>query len=384
MVYNEAMKFNWNERVHENVLSYTIAGSLIVLLWFLFNSWGPISAFLGKILRAALPFAIGLILMLILKPLRDIAEKQWMRDLEWKQTTKRKAAVAISVIIFIAVITSFFMVLVPQIIDSVQALFASMEIYLDRLGELLDQFKISAESSGIINSIYQTLEDSVRVWVSNANRLLSRLVSNSVSFVGRIGDFFVAFIITIYLLVDEERFSRQIKKLVYSILPVSVADSFYEVSSLSVKMFNSFVYGKALDSLIIGIICAICTGLMKMPYAVLISFVIGITNMIPVFGPFIGAIPCIFILLIISPYKALEFSIFVLILQQIDGNIIGPRILGDSLGLPALWIMFAIIIGGATFGIVGMFLGVPIFSVIYYLVSNRVNQALREKRIHIE
>ena len=149
-------------------------------------------------------------------------------------------------------------------------------------------------------------------------------------------------------------------------------------------MFNSFVYGKALDSLIIGIICAICTGLMKMPYAVLISFVIGITNMIPVFGPFIGAIPCIFILLIISPYKALEFSIFVLILQQIDGNIIGPRILGDSLGLPALWIMFAIIIGGATFGIVGMFLGVPIFSVIYYLVSNRVNQALREKRIHIE
>ena len=187
MVYNDAMKFNWNERVHENVLSYTIAGSLIVLLWFLFNSWGPISAFLGKILRAALPFAIGLILMLILKPLRDIAEKQWMRDLEWKQTTKRKAAVAISVIIFIAVITSFFMVLVPQIIDSVQALFASMEIYLDRLGELLDQFKISAESSGIINSIYQTLEDSVRVWVSNANRLLSRLVSNSVSFVGRIG-----------------------------------------------------------------------------------------------------------------------------------------------------------------------------------------------------
>ena len=122
------MKFNWNERVHENVLSYTIAGSLIVLLWFLFNSWGPISSFLGRILRATLPFAIGLILMLILKPLRDVVEKQWLNDLDWKQSRKRKIAVAISAVVFIAVITSFFMVLVPQIIDSVQALFASMEI----------------------------------------------------------------------------------------------------------------------------------------------------------------------------------------------------------------------------------------------------------------
>ena len=120
-------------------------------------------------------------------------------------------------------------------------------------------------------------------------------------------------------------------------------------------MFNSFIFGKALDSLIIGVICWVGTAILKIPYSTLISFVIGITNMIPVFGPFIGAIPCIFILIFINPISAIEFSIFVLALQQVDGNIIGPKILGGSLGLPALWVMFAIIVGGGLFGVIGMF-----------------------------
>jgi predicted PurR-regulated permease PerM len=148
-------------------------------------------------------------------------------------------------------------------------------------------------------------------------------------------------------------------------------------------MLDSFIFGKALDSLIIGVTCGLCCGLMKIPYTPLIAFVIGITNMIPIFGPFIGAVPCVFILLIISPTKALEFIIFILILQQVDGNILGPYILGDSLGLPPVWVMFAIIVGGALWGVLGMFLGVPLFSVIYVLIKELINKRLSEKRIKV-
>jgi predicted PurR-regulated permease PerM len=156
------------------------------------------------------------------------------------------------------------------------------------------------------------------------------------------------------------------------------------VLNLTGRMFNRFIFGKALDSLIIGILCYVIVSLMGLPYTALIAVVIGFTNMIPVFGPFLGAIPCIFILFIINPLQALEFTVFILILQQIDGNIIGPYILGDSLGLPNVWVIFAIIAGGALFGIPGMFIGVPIFAVIYILLRGFINKQLERKHLDTE
>ena len=190
-------------------------------------------------------------------------------------------------------------------------------------------------------------------------------------------------VVSFYLLLDEEKFLLQFDKVLYTVCSLDHAERITYVTGLTGKMFNRFIFGKAFDSLIIGVICWICMIIMKMPYAPLIGFVVGITNMIPVFGPFLGAIPCILILVIINPWKALEFAVFVLILQQIDGNIIGPRILGDSMGLPSLWIMVAIIVGGALFGVTGMFVGVPVFSVIYILVKEKVNRSLRIRKLNI-
>ena len=169
-----------------------------------------------------------------------------------------------------------------------------------------------------------------------------------------------------------------------AIMDKDTAMHFEYVNRLTSKMFNSFIFGKALDSLVIGIVCYICMVVMNMPYAPLIGVVVGVTNMIPVFGPFLGAIPCAIILLLIDPIKAIEFVIFILILQQVDGNIIGPYILGDSMGLPTLWIMFAILIGGALFGVAGMFLGVPVFSVIYVLVREWTHERLKQKNIRLD
>ncbi len=357
---------------------------LIVLFWFLFHSWPTVTAFLGKILRALLPFFIGGIMAMLLIPMRRRIEERYLKKANLSASLKHKLAVAISMIVLILVISSFFIILIPQLIDSASTLVSSLDGYMTSFGKLIGNIHINEELSVYVQGLWDTFVEMVRQWANNAYKVLSKVVTYSVNIIAGIFDFFVAFIICFYMLADQELFMNQMRKLVYSTFSREHGDTIYEVLGLAAQMFNSFVYGKALDSLIIGIICAVCMSLMNMPYIALISFIIGLTNMIPVFGPFIGAVPSIFILLMISPAKALEFAVFVLVLQQVDGNIIGPRILGDSLGLPALWIMFAILVGGAMFGIVGMFLGVPIFSVIYYLVSAKVNKILREKRISIK
>jgi predicted PurR-regulated permease PerM len=233
------------------------------------------------------------------------------------------------------------------------------------------------------NCLSLTLFTPFLLIITGTAGVVSRVVTYSVSLVRGVFNFLIGMIIAVYLLSDSERFISQAAAVCYSLLPKRSADRVIEVANLSGQMLNRFIFGKLLDSLIIGIFCYIMTELLTIPYAPLISFIVGITNMIPVFGPFIGAVPAIFILLIIQPSKALEFAIFIIILQQIDGNIIGPYILGDSMGLPPIWIMFAIIVGGAVGGVLGMFLGVPIFSVIYLLFTRFIKRQLAEKNIKI-
>ena len=196
--------------------------------------------------------------------------------------------------------------------------------------------------------------------------------------------FLIGIIAAAYMLYDEEKFKRTFKKLFYGIFPKKFADWLMYLYSLNKIAFNGFVFGKIIDSAIIGVMCYVGALLLKLPYPVLIAVVVGVTNVIPFFGPFIGAIPCLIILVVIDPWAALKFLIFIFALQQFDGNILGPKILGGSLGLPTLWIMFAIIVGGALFGVPGMVISVPIFSVLYILVRDWINAILKKKQINIE
>ena len=169
--------------------------------------------------------------------------------------------------------------------------------------------------------------------------------------------------------------------LVYAIFSQEEAFSIFRISNLAKDKFNQFIYGKIIDSIIVGIISFIVMSLLQWPYALLISVIVGITNMIPVFGPFFGAIPSFLILFIVSPTTALWFILFIFVLQQVDGNYIGPKILGDSVGVPTLWIIFAIIVGGGFFGVLGMFLGVPVFAVIYVIIKETIALKLKDKGI---
>ena len=188
-------------------------------------------------------------------------------------------------------------------------------------------------------------------------------------------------IISVYMLDGKEKLLFQIKKATYAYMGVEAADWLVYVANLSNRIFSGFIIGKLIDSTIIGILAFIGMMFIYPPYTVLIAVVIGVTNMIPFFGPFIGAIPCIFILLMISPMTAFIFTIFVFVLQQLDGNIIGPKILGNSLGLSPIWVLAGILVGNGLFGVVGMLIGVPMFAVLYTLVSDNIKKILNEKGI---
>lgn len=367
-----------------NISAFTISGILIVLFYLIIKNLPAIGNGIGVMLKALMPFLIGMLLALIMTPLRRWIEKKVMKNAHWRARTKRRVATLLCLIVVLLVLAAFFAIIMPQLISSLKSFAENLQSYIDSIEKALDKLSVSdPELRDNIQKMIRTGSDQLTSWLTGAQGGLTKIISFSVSVVKNIINFFIGLIIMFYLLLDEEKFKHQVKKLAYGAFPEKAGDEIMYVGRLSVRMFNSFIAGKAVDSLIIGIVCWLVVTILQMPYAPMIGFIVGITNMIPVFGPFIGAIPCLIILLIINPWQSLEFLIFIIILQQVDGNIIGPHILGDSMGLPTLWVMFAIIVGGALFGVVGMFLGVPIFSVIYTLVANALNRRMMENQIDL-
>ena len=379
------MKFlRMKEESLELAKALTLAGTLIVLFYMIIHYIPVFAGLLGKIVSALTPFIFGFCIAFILIRLRRRIESTLFAKVNLKARTKRLLSSGLSILVLILILVVFCLILIPQIIDSISTLSGSMNGYMTAVQEMIDKYLGDDQLSEIFQKALSTLGTEVTTWLTGAGGGLEKILGMSVSVVSTLFDFLIGLIVAMYLLLDEELFKRQFNKLMYSMFSQKMVYRTNYVLGLMGSMFNRFIAGKALDSLIIGFLCWISMIIMNMPYAPLIGFVVGITNMIPVFGPFLGAIPCLLILLIINPWKALEFAVFILILQQIDGNIIGPKILGDSMGLPTLWIMFAIIMGGALFGFIGMFIGVPIFSVIYMLCKTWVETRLKQRNIHIE
>ncbi len=208
-----------------------------------------------------------------------------------------------------------------------------------------------------------------------------KVKDGAIDFVIALKDFIIGFIVAIYLLISKETFIAQTRKVMYAIFPKNVGKSILRVSARINSTLSGFLSGKLVDSFIIGTICFIVMRIFSWDFAVLISVIIGVTNIIPFFGPFFGAIPSALLLLMAAPKQVIPFVIFIIILQQVDGNIIGPKILGDSTGLSPFWVMFAIFVGGGLFGFAGMLLGVPIFAVVYELFREFVEYLLKKKKL---
>ena len=265
-----------------------------------------------------------------------------------------------------------------QLIRVSPVLYQNTVHMLESLDSLIPYADLSFLSD-TANDVMPELFNLFRTFMSDT--VLPFLYNAGLSIIGWLINIILAFVISCYLLFSKHKLIKSLKRVAYAIFPEDVCLSLFRTLSDCNHIFSQYIIGKTIDSTIIGILCFICMCILKLPYALIISLIVGITNMIPYFGPFIGAVPGVIILLIINPKSALIFAVLILAIQQLDGSVIGPKILGKSTGLQPISIIFAITVGGAMAGVFGMFLGVPIAAVCTYLVSKLINHMLQKKHI---
>lgn len=378
------MKFHLKEETVELTKALTVAGIIIVIVCFLFSRFNEIFYWVGKFIGVAMPFIFGMAIAFLISPVQSYVENKLLKNSKMHFKAKRILGVITALGFLFILVGGLLALLIPQLYASVTTLSSSMNVYISEAQKYLESLAINDSIyESIVTYLFASGEKIVTGTINGMQQYLPQILNYSFGFLTSLMNFFVGIFIAFYILMSKERFINQFKRALFAFVPKKVADYTVYLTNLTTTMLNSFVVGKFIDSLIIGVICFVGMTIFKMPYAVLISFIVGLTNMIPVFGPFIGAIPGVFILFMVDPIMAVWFALWILVLQQFDGNILGPYILGDSLGLPSLWIMFSIIVGGGFFGLVGMFLGVPLFSVVYIVVKTSVQKRLEEKKIQI-
>lgn len=373
------MKLNFDQ----NLLNRTISNVIVVIagiaFFMLIQHFKQINTFIQSVADILTPFFLGFVIAYLLNRPVNRVDRTLERCIK-SPSVRRGVAVAIGLLICLILISILLAFLLPQLMDSVIMLMNNVQSYITNIEQL---FMNITANYDINPTVYEKLMELWDDFMNTASAMLLNVVQRLIGMTGQVTNgivnLFVAIIISVYALYSKERFFAQIRKILYATCSPQVVERSLYVSRLVNTTFNGFIIGKLIDSLIIGILAFICLSIMKMPYVLLISVIIGVTNVIPFFGPFVGAIPSAFIILIVDPVKSFWFIIFILVLQQIDGNIIGPKILGDSTGLPAIWVLFAILVGGGIAGFAGMILGVPTFAVIYALIKEKINNNLITK-----
>ena len=360
--------------------------SLSILFFFLIYRFQGFGDAISKLTGILMPFIYGAVIAYLLKPVCNCVEDFLRRLLPEKMgAAANMLAVTISLLFGILVVYALIMMIVPQLITSVTTLYYTARNNLNDFVDWASHQEIIASNQKLLDFIetsYDNLQDMldniVRTkLVPSMQSLLSGAALGVMSFVTFLKNIVIGVIVSVYLLASRKKFGQQCKMILYSLIKPRWADIILEEILYADKMFGGFINGKILDSAIIGVLCYIACLIFKFPSALLVSVIIGVTNVIPFFGPFIGAIPATLLILIQNPIKALWFVLFVLVLQQVDGNIIGPKILGNTTGLSSFWVLFAILLFGGLWGFVGMIIGVPLFAVIYDVLKKFVLHGLR-------
>lgn len=391
------MKINIDKKhISLGITSFLVVASSICFYYLLFHG----DRFLGKInaiLVIASPVIYGIILAYLLTPIVNTIEKKLLSPLFTKSSemnsTKKKwmrfLSVLMTVIIVILFIYGFFSILIPNVISSVKSISFAFPIYVNNLMHFADKyFEANPDIEALFNQLVSTYSVEIDKYLNNTiipqmESLLKTVSLSLISVLKAMWNLIIGLIISIYVLCSKEIFAGQSKKIIYAIFSTKTANSLIKDFRFISDTFIGFISGKIVDSIIIGIICFIGTSLLKIPYALLVSVIVGITNIIPFFGPYLGAIPSAILILMINPIKCITFIIFILILQQVDGNFIGPKILGQSTGLSGFWVIFSITIFGGLFGFLGMIIGVPFFAVVYAMTRRIIDRMLKKRNLPI-
>lgn len=390
------MKFRPNKH-YTTIAIYAIIVLAVVILFF--QAVTNFSALLGgvkAVMQFIQPVVYGFVFAFLLNPMLRMYDNRLLGRLSqgrMRAKTRRGLGLLLTYITFFVIIFVFFRLVIPQLVLSVENLFSQFSSYISALNnfyfsiiERLQNFEFfnqNAELQNLISSLNTKLTDSVEGIFESVYEYLTGILPQIFSAGARlttgIVNLFLGIVISIYFLSDREKLFAQSRKICTALFSERASGLLYDIAQDANRIFNGFIIGKIIDSAIMGVLCFIVMSIAGWPFPVLISVIIGITNVIPYFGPFIGAIPSIFIILIVNPVQALLFTIFILILQQIDGNIIGPKILGESIGLSALWVIFAIMLFSGIFGMLGMFIGVPLFALIYNMLKRLISYLLTRK-----
>lgn len=391
------LKYN-NNYVKWGLTIFSVLAAGVLFVYLIFN-WQEFSANINKIFSAFTSIGMGFVIAYLLTPILNFLENKILyplcirlkiKDSKTKKRVIRGISIVVSFVIVFWIIYILFAMLISQIVPSIQTIINNFDTYVNNINDWINELPMEKEGFSLVAyNAYNRLVAELDKWLEDTATLLNhsgeiiKTVSMSlISFVKVAWDMLIGLMISIYMLASKETFLAQAKKIVFALFERNTANKIIESMRFTHKTFIGFISGKILDSLIIGILCFIGTSILGTPYAALVSVVVGVTNVIPVFGPYLGAIPSAILILVVDlahPLNCVYFLIFILVLQQFDGNVLGPLILGDSTGLSGFWVIFSITIFGGFFGIMGMIVGVPVFAVLYAAVRGFINGKLSKK-----
>lgn len=389
-------KKNFNKNYISLGIVLTVSVCVCITFYELLKQWRVFLAFFAKLWSAMTPFTIGFVLAFLLSPImgyirRGIAYVISKNNSKYEyDDIYRKSKVpslVLTMLLFFAIVTGFLWLVIPKIYISLKDLVNSTPQYLaDAQAWIEKMFSTNEMLEGKLQNALSYIEDNVysifrdRI-MPNLDTVALKVSSGVMVGIKAILNFFVGIIVTIYLLASKDVLKAQAKKLVYWIFSREKGNKILDGVAYANMVFGGFINGKIIDSIIIGILCFVFTSAVGMKYAVLMSVIVGVTNIIPFFGPFIGAVPGALLALMDDPIMLVVFVVWIIVLQQFDGNILGPLILGDSTGLSGIWVLLAILVAGDLFGVAGMILGVPVFACIYAFFAIQLRDGLRKKNL---
>ncbi|MBO4234940.1 MAG: AI-2E family transporter [Firmicutes bacterium] len=376
-------------------LTIFIAGALLILFYQMVAHYSGFKNGLTSLIRIISPFIYGFVMAYLLSPVYNLIIKRLYPLLSKREKIKSKTALTISrviasvvsILLLVGVVGGMVALVVPQLFESVSRISDTLPSAFNRFVAWVEKYTTNMGNQDLaaqIEEAVESLRKNVMTWVQDiilpgVGTLVQRVSTSVLLTLRRMLNMVLGLVACVYFLNGKERFKAQIHKMVLALANPKMSKELDDFVEYSNKTFGGFINGKVIDSLIIGVICFIAMTIFGWPYPILISTIIAVTNIIPFFGPFIGAVPSALIIATVSPWTAFWFLVMIVILQQLDGNVIGPAILGQSTGLSSFWVMFSIVVFGGLFGFPGMLLGVPVFAVIYYYLGRDINRKLEKK-----
>ncbi len=393
------MKFQWDKKyIYWGITAFCVLAASIVFYYIVFHPTRFFQIF-SSLSKTCSPIIFGLVFAYLLTPICSFFENYILIPIYQKckintgsSKTKKRIrglAVLLTLFLFIYLLYIFFSIVLKEMISSIQSIVLQFPIYVNNLEKWIDStLSINKDIEDFANNMLNTYSDELNGWLNNSllpqmNIIVKEVSLSLIGVLKGMWNLIIGLIVSVYVLCSKEQFAGQSKKIIYAFCSKKRANELISDMRYANKTFGSYVSGKIIDSIIIGFLCFFLMKFLHINYPVLISVIIGVTNVIPFFGPFIGAVPSVLIILLINPLNGIKFLILIILLQTFDGNILGPKILGDSTGLSSFWVIFSITLFGAYFGIIGMAIGVPIFALIYAAFRRKVNRSLIAKNMPI-